>query len=563
MRKISFLFLVSASLFAFCTSSVNAQVINKFGIHLAVPSDQDIERAAELVNSTGGDWGYITLVIQQNDRDRDKWTNVFNKLRKLHLIPIIRLATDPEGENWKKAKKEDAESWALFLNSLPWVVKNRYVILFNETNHANEWGGEVSAKEYGEVAREFASQLKQHNSDYFIMLAGLDLAAPNEIPIHQEAQAYLQEAFTTFCPEVVGCDGYIDGIASHSYPNPGFAGSPFDFGKNTIRGYEHEINWYRSLFRKDFPVYITETGWDSHKVGTLTSAQNLIFSYQNLWLSDPRVWAVTPFVLNYQAAPFLGFSFIAPGGETFYPSFQLVKSLSKTAGEPEIIETGSLQFDLPQDLLVNSEYTFEVNIKNTGQGLWTDSQGYTLQLKNLQGADFYHEHLGEIEPGRDKKIFIGLKTKSAANMQNVQLVLKKKDKVILESTSQSLSILPEIEMKVEVGLLPKLIASGNDFEVQIYDSKENMVFKKKKVSILDGEGVLSEVQNVALGEKYRVVILKPFYLPRQSFITFSRGENKLTFKTMYPFDTNSDGNLSFGDVLGVFTNVSAAARLIP
>jgi hypothetical protein len=43
---------------------------NKFGIHLAVPSREDEQSAAKLVNSHGGSWGYVTLVIQDNDRNR-------------------------------------------------------------------------------------------------------------------------------------------------------------------------------------------------------------------------------------------------------------------------------------------------------------------------------------------------------------------------------------------------------------------------------------------------------------------------------------------------------------
>jgi sugar phosphate isomerase/epimerase len=117
---------------------------NKYGIHLAQPEEADIKGASELVNSSGGKWGYVTLVIQDNDRNREKWQGVFEKLREAHLIPIIRIATHPEGASWKKPTVEEAKGWADFLNSLEWVVKDRYVILFNEPNHGAEWGGEAN-----------------------------------------------------------------------------------------------------------------------------------------------------------------------------------------------------------------------------------------------------------------------------------------------------------------------------------------------------------------------------------------------------------------------------------
>jgi len=138
------LFLVTAP-HAFAVEPAN----NKFGMSLLQPTQNDIEKTANLVNSQGGDWGYVTLVIQEDDRDRGKWQGLFDELRRHHLIPIVRIATKPEGENWRRPKPEEAGGWAQFLDSLNWVVKERYVVLFNEPNHAWEWGGEVNPEDYG------------------------------------------------------------------------------------------------------------------------------------------------------------------------------------------------------------------------------------------------------------------------------------------------------------------------------------------------------------------------------------------------------------------------------
>jgi len=50
---------------------------NKFGVHIAVPSEEDIEKAAELVNSNSGEYGYITIVIQDDRRDVTYWQSIF------------------------------------------------------------------------------------------------------------------------------------------------------------------------------------------------------------------------------------------------------------------------------------------------------------------------------------------------------------------------------------------------------------------------------------------------------------------------------------------------------
>jgi hypothetical protein len=166
---------------------------NKFGISMAQPNTEQFTQVKELVNSNNGDWGYVTLIIQENDRDVGKWQDIFNRLRQDHLIPIIRLATQPVGENWRRPEVKDSQSWVDFLDSLNWVVKKRYVVLFNEPNHGSEWGGEVDEKSYAEVTAEFAKKLKEKNKDFFIMLSGFDASAPSWMPGMQDEEIFLRK----------------------------------------------------------------------------------------------------------------------------------------------------------------------------------------------------------------------------------------------------------------------------------------------------------------------------------------------------------------------------------
>src|SRR3989339_1992713 len=161
MKKITLILFI---FFFFPLSNIFAAIPNnKFGISLAQPNIDEFSKVRELVNSNGGDWGYVTLIIEEKDRNKEKWQGIFNQLRRLHLIPIIRLATSAEGENWRRPEIQDAQGWADFLDSLNWVIKNRYIILFNEPNHGSEWGGEVDAKSYAEISQEFAKKLKEKN----------------------------------------------------------------------------------------------------------------------------------------------------------------------------------------------------------------------------------------------------------------------------------------------------------------------------------------------------------------------------------------------------------------
>ena len=75
---------------------------NKFGIHIISGTPDESSPSSSLVNSTGGDWGYITFLIESKDRNEGKWQEFFNDLRRRHLIPRVRLATKPNEGNWEK-----------------------------------------------------------------------------------------------------------------------------------------------------------------------------------------------------------------------------------------------------------------------------------------------------------------------------------------------------------------------------------------------------------------------------------------------------------------------------
>ena len=111
---------------------------NRVGVHILDP--QEIHQAAKLVNSSGGSWGYVTIPIRSNDRDREKWIRFFDNAKKEKLIPIIRLATYPEGPAGSN-HLFDLVDFANFLSDMPWPTKNRY--LFCSTSQIMPMNGEV------------------------------------------------------------------------------------------------------------------------------------------------------------------------------------------------------------------------------------------------------------------------------------------------------------------------------------------------------------------------------------------------------------------------------------
>lgn len=542
------------------SSSVIAEN-NKFGIHVTVPTDEDLASAAALVNGDTGAYGYVALVIQENNKDVHYWQQIFDKLRELKLIPLVRLATQPEGENWRAPNASDAKSWADFLGKLNWVTKARYVMLFNEPNHAAEWGGNVDPAQYGKVAAEFAYELKKQSPDYIVMLAGLDLAAPESRPIYADAYMFLQESLNEFCKyftdKKVSCRDYIDAVASHSYPNPGFAGSPYDYGRTSIRGYEFEIQWFENLLQKTLPVYITETGWDAQRIGQDTAASYFATAFADVWSPDARVKAVTPFLLNYQGEPFLQFSFFTQGEKPQpYPKYTRMQSIPKKVGTPDIVDTAQMSADIPAQVVEGSQYEIPVIVRNTGQAIWDKSE-YRVSVRKSDTPDFqlFAESvtLPKVKP-RDET-FVALKVKTGTS----NIVKTGKVAVVLERGVETISttlptevrmeLRPSIELKLT--LLSKGLSTGNDFEVQIFDSTERLVYKNSPVAVTLGVARVKDISNIIPGRKYRVVVLKPYYLPRQVISTMKVGENSLTFEPMLPFDFDRDGKFSVGDLKGL------------
>ncbi len=309
---------------------------NKYGIHIV--DSNDIKDIAPLVNSAGGSWGYVTLVITEGDRNIDNWRKQFELLGRLHLIPIVRLATHTEGSGWVAPKMEDADQWTRFLNALPWPTKNRYVIPFNEPNHAEEWGGSVNPEQYSEVFTAIAKSLKETNDEFFILPAGLDASAPNG-PATMDEESFLLRAISAK-PELFDL---LDGWTSHSYPNPGFSGSPYARGRGTLRTYEWELRLLKNLgLKKALPVFITETGW-AHRGFDLRSwllspdtvANYLTIASQTVW-NDPRIVAVTPFLFQYQEKLFSMFSWLIPGNREPYPFYLAYQNIPKISGIPNV-----------------------------------------------------------------------------------------------------------------------------------------------------------------------------------------------------------------------------------
>jgi hypothetical protein len=387
---------------------IDPQKINKFGIHLA--DTNNVKYAAALVNSSGGDWGWVTVVLRSDEHNPKQWQDFFDRLREEHLIPIVRLATQVDNGVWKRPTKTDIDRSVNFLSRLNWPVRDKFIIIFNEPNQGKEWGGRVDPESYANIFLYACQNFKKKTNNFFILLAGADQAAPQQPPKFQSAKLFYRELIR-FQPKILSC---LDGLASHSYPNHGFVGTPSDRGWGSIRGYQEEIKLLRSLgLKRKIPIFITETGWP-HKEGEEKKPNYYSANFLNkyfeqafsLWNSDKNIYSFTPFLLYFNEGDFSHFSWLDKNKQP-YSFYLFTQKIPKQSWTPPRVNKGVIVWvQLPSIIFPEVEYRGLVEIKNEGQVIWKGAPLCWESKKqgNIEVSSLCSTGKQKIHPG-EKELF--------------------------------------------------------------------------------------------------------------------------------------------------------------
>jgi len=495
---------------------------NHFGIHIV--DENDLPEAAALVNSSGGEWGYVTVVIREDERDVARWQKAFDQMRRLKLIPIVRIATKMNHSYWEVPKIEEANNWAGFLNSLNWPIKKRYVVLFNEPNHAKEWGGIIDPSGFAKITRHYYETFKRFSKDFFIMQGAIDLAAPNS-PETMEASRFFNLMHTA--------DNFIftlfDGLASHSYPNPGFLGNASDIGKTSIKGYKWELNYLSGFgMTSDIPIFITETGWINEKENI---EENYKKAFEEIW-TDKQIIAITPFLLNYEEPPFDIFSWKNPKTREFLPHYYSIQKIAKQKGQP--VQIHSFEFighNIAEYLVGDSEYSFSIILKNTGQSIWNHEDGFkliassTMDIQNIKLGS-----LNNIEPNQTTEIPIKIITKEPRGIHTISFSFYKDDKKIADvfNTKFTLVTPPAIDIFASF-----LLGDNQNISLAIYD-KNSLVAMYKNLLFIDGKASIEQIKDIIPNKEYKFELIKPFYFRARRIEKILIGRTKINFGIQIP-----------------------------
>jgi hypothetical protein len=345
--------------------SVTPVPYNKLGIHLllddgrnAWPQDvwpEHMRYARTLV----GEWGYVTELVRLDDLDPARWQVFFDLCAKLHLRPILRLATtfDRQKGMWLAPLADSdgsyrtvAERYARFVAALRWPAGLHYIIVGNEPNHGDEWGGKADPAAYARFLVDSSRALHRADLQVQVLNGPLDPYTP-----HTNGQAFINGM--TYLDAESFLDGMyaaqadvfaaVDVWASHPYPmgplaegpwqqvfqidllngarNPHHLEPPDGMFNRGVNGYEWELYKLNSYGVSQLQVMITETGWRHQEstdpeatdngrpwpdASTVAQFMDLAFngnrgrypqwpeSGWTPWQDDARVVAVTPFALD-------------------------------------------------------------------------------------------------------------------------------------------------------------------------------------------------------------------------------------------------------------------------
>lgn len=313
-----------------------------------------LEEAAKLVNSNGGDWGYILIpynILESNPGQEKVWNERFRLLCNRHVLPIIQLF-----HSGKVPTDQQTAKAAEFLSELEWPTKIKIITVYNETNAAEYWDNKINPKSYAHVLNQTITELKKRDQNFFVLNGALNTSAVKEkittdLGVNTEyldAETYMKRMNAA----VPGIFKKLDGWAAHAYPNPHYLGKPldlrpsdrpeFEIYQGTMSSYKYDLELLKPYGAGNLPIFITEMGWP-HREGTTIHSEYLPAStvadyyrtiYQQVYMQDDRVIAVIPFIIRLDGG-LDNFAFVTKDGKK-YPQYNAIFNLKKNAGRPPL-----------------------------------------------------------------------------------------------------------------------------------------------------------------------------------------------------------------------------------
>ena len=514
---------------------------NKIGVHLISPTDEEIAEACRsLANANGGSGGKLTLTLVKgiDTGTLQRFHDIARNEQCMFIHPIKNSFDDPY---WKPLDESTINYFVdLFKNIRP-STKYLYVVLGNEVNRGDEWGGECDPAGYAHIARSAAEKLKLNVPNIQIGLAGLDAYAPNG-GFYCSRDYFLREVVKAE-PSLI--NDYIDFQVVHEYPDADMTGSLRSLWKS-----EKAVLADLGV-KKDLPVVISEIGWRRHRGLTdIVAAQRLYHAVERL-NAEPQIWAITPFVYKYCGQPFDDFSLVNCDNNMPTTGFNFLADLPKVKGDPEHIYQAKVQTSLLNELIENTDYEFEIQVANQGTDIWRGINGdYSLKLF---GPDVHSSFTSfyRVRPDGILRTTLRINPGILQGCPEFKAALLKGGRVVHELFTMQPCIVPQPTATMNISTFPGKKYDGVG-ELQVFNTLEEIIFRKQ-VPVTHGIADIGPITGVRFEDEYRIVWLSPGSLPVQIVeARFHKGNNEFTPPLLLPLDSDKDGALSLSDIIAGF-----------
>ncbi|MDZ4228807.1 MAG: hypothetical protein U1C50_00970, partial [Patescibacteria group bacterium] len=165
---------------------------------------------------------------------------------------------------------------------------------------------------------------------------------------------------------------------------------------------------------------------------------------------------------------------------------------------------------------------------------------------NLAADSLLVSHIGTTEPGQPVKVDINLKTGSSLDPVSLKMQLTNKGQPFGQAFEITIQVIPPPTIVISARRLIKVPGSDDDHRLLVYDA-DNRLLSEIIVSLSSGRSGKVSLYNLVPNQAYRLVLLEPYYLPRQTWIVLSKGANQAKFKPLLPLDFDQSGNLTLND----------------
>ena len=183
-----------------------------------------------------------------------------------------------------------------------------------------------------------------------------------------------------------------------------------------------------------------------------------------------------------------------------------------------------------------------ISIVNTGQSIWDEKSDFQIKITGLN----YPISISQLPLTKPNEVgHVDISFTPTVGVHEASIFLTKDGNQVEEIGKWGFEIVkpPIIHIEIDGHL-----ALSEEIEIQIYDKDERLLYKNPIVIISRGKGKIDDFISGNEGERYRMVVLKKRYLPRQNHFELQKIGNVVNFQKMLGVDLDQDGQFTLGDV---------------